>query len=93
MSIDTKPRDFSYINHRNNYPLELKGTMKAHRQPQQSYQSMSHSRNTETKDNPSPALADRIVNNYMDLKSVIPVDLSPNKRKQSIKTFNKDKYV
>lgn len=36
MIIDSKPRDFSYIQHKETYPLELKGTMKRKSRPQSS---------------------------------------------------------
>lgn len=35
----------------------------------------------------------RIIENYQDLKSVIPFDLSNNKRKESIRIIERQKFI
>ena len=37
-------------------------------------------------------LISKIVQNYQDLKSVVPFDLENKKRQESVKVFNQDKY-
>lgn len=34
--IDSKPRSFSYVSHKDSYPLELKGNMRRRSRPQSS---------------------------------------------------------
>lgn len=34
--MNSKPRDFNYVSHKENFPLELKGTMKRRARPQSS---------------------------------------------------------
>ena len=87
MLIDSKPRDFGYIQHRNNQPLELKGNMKRHSRPQSSNPISSNT--AIVKDT---QLINKIVHNYQDLKSVVPFDLGNQKKQESLKVYHQEKY-
>lgn len=80
-----KARDFSYIQHKNGMPLELKGTMKRHVRPLSSNLITS---NTVVVRND---LVSKIVENYQDLKSVLPFDLENKKRKESVRVYDHPK--
>lgn len=80
MQLDTKPRDFSYINHKQNQPLELKGTMKRRQQRPNSTHPLTSQNNTMSLI--KEELATKIVENYQNLKSIVPVDLNYNKCKK-----------
>lgn len=63
------------------------GNMKRHSRPQSSNPISS---NTDiVKDT---QLINKIVQNYQDLKSVVPFDLGNQKKQESLKVYNQEKY-
>lgn len=68
--MDKRPREFTYLNHKDNFPLELTGNMKRHTRPLSSIP-LSNISNTMPIANDSK-LATQVVRNYQNLKSVVP---------------------
>ena len=90
--LDTKPRDFSYVNHKDKYPLELSGTMKKRQRFPIAKENACDKMNALTfgaGETGKKKLLDRITENYQDLKSVIPMDYDVNLKKSAIRTYPK----
>lgn len=48
---------------------------------------------TVTFQNKNDPMAQKIINNYVDVKSVLPTDYSCSRRKESVRTYEKEKYL
>lgn len=81
--FDHKRREYSYISHKDHYPLELTGNMKRKMRPNTAHPSKDQNQDLLSfgnNDTFRQKLANKIADNYQDLKCVIPVELDSNKK-------------